>query len=59
MCSFESPLTKLPRLRVHERNLLNARVVITTLYLAAATPIKVCLCYRETGSGFGGRPFAT
>jgi hypothetical protein len=39
--------------------LLNARVVITTLYLAAATPIKVCLCYRETGSGFGGRPFAT
>src|SRR5580700_7541011 len=27
---LESPLTKLPRLRVHERNLLNARVVITT-----------------------------
>src|SRR6516225_9569004 len=27
---LESPLTELPRLRIHERNLLNARVVITT-----------------------------
>jgi hypothetical protein len=53
----QSSFVQLPSFAIHKRNSLEARVVVTSLYLVCVCPIR-SLCVRwGTGSGFGGRPF--
>src|SRR6516162_4214968 len=54
---LESPLTELPRLRIHERNLLNARVVITTYnqHIGSFLPSLGLVGTTQVYSGPGSR----
>jgi hypothetical protein len=55
---FQSSLAAFASCGVDKRNLLKARVVITTLYLACISPVHSLCATGEPESGFGGRPIA-
>ena len=53
----QAPFAKLTASCVHECNLPEARMIVTTLYLACNCPILRSRASWGIRSGFGGRPF--
>ncbi len=56
---LQSALAAFASFGIHKRNLLETRVVVTTLHLVCIYSIRSLSVAWGIGSGFGGRPFTS